>query len=111
MSLDFFSSRAVAVCPDLVSVARAARTAKSASFASACGTAPTQMDDDELQAHIEHCGRQLLAAQQMIEGGTPDYFAIMGERDRWLREQHAALVERARRPHIVARMEAERRLA
>lgn len=74
-------------------------------------TDTASMTDDELGAWIGHCGRQMLAAQKLLDGGCENYFEIHGERDRWWKEERAALRERARRPHLVKRMEAERGLA
>ncbi len=58
--------------------------------------------DDALQARIEHCGVQMLAA---------DKLGMKDERRRWLALQEAALRERHRRPELVAAMEAELHLA
>jgi hypothetical protein len=54
------------------------------------------LSDDALQARIELCGHQMLAA---------DKLGMKDERGRWLREQEAALRERHRRPELVAAME------
>lgn len=60
------------------------------------------LHDDALQAHITHCGIQMLAA---------DALGMKDERRRWLALQEAALRERHRRPELVAAMEAEHGLA
>jgi hypothetical protein len=56
------------------------------------------LSDDALQARIELCGHQMLAA---------DKLGMKDERRRWLALQEAALRERHRRPELVAAMEAE----
>lgn len=71
----------------------------------------TLIEDDALQAWIEHCGRQLLAAQDLLNTGPAEQLpAFKAERSRWLRNQEAALRERARRPHLVRAMEEARGL-
>jgi hypothetical protein len=70
---------------------------------------PAQLSDAELAAYIEHCGGQMLAANMLFEG-TGD--AAMREvRQQWLSRQEAALLERQRRPEVVAAMEKDRGLS
>jgi hypothetical protein len=58
----------------------------------------SNLSDTALQARIELCGHQMLAA---------DKLGMKDERRRWLALQEAALRERHRRPELVAALEAE----
>ncbi len=67
--------------------------------------------DVALQSWIDHCGRQMLAADALLSGPmTIERMQdIRHERRRWLEMQEAALRERAGRPEMVAALEARQR--
>jgi hypothetical protein len=65
----------------------------------------SEMSDEELQAHIQLCAREFLAAQaRWDETGE---FSAIGDRDRWWAHEAEALRERGSRPHLVQGMEQE----
>jgi imidazoleglycerol phosphate dehydratase HisB len=60
------------------------------------------MDDAQLQAHIDFTGRQMLAANELLQANATD--ELRTERRRWWDAEAAALRERNRR--ITVREEA-----
>jgi 16S rRNA G966 N2-methylase RsmD len=69
----------------------------------------SDLSDAELLDHIAETGKQFLDAHSRYLASS--CLADKGDRDRWYLAQRAALLERARRPQMVARMEQERGLA
>ncbi|HWH73072.1 MAG TPA: hypothetical protein VNV16_02275 [Methylibium sp.] len=53
------------------------------------------MDDAQLQAHIDFTGRQMLAANELLQANPTD--ELRAERRRWWEAEAAALRERNRR--------------
>lgn len=69
----------------------------------------SELSDTGLERYIRESGRLMLEAEERYQ--RESFLADKGERDGlWLTQRHA-LQERARRPAIVAAMEAERGLS
>jgi hypothetical protein len=68
----------------------------------------SELSDSALQERIRECGEKMLAAD-MLYGSSSD-LAYAGERDFWWMQERLALIERGRRPGVVAGMEAARGL-
>lgn len=68
----------------------------------------SSLSDEALQAHIVACGAQMLDAERRYR--ETSCLSDAGERDSWWLAERIALIERGRRPQIVAAMEQARGL-
>lgn len=67
------------------------------------------LSDAEIQERIAFCAAEFIAAHRRYE--QSGCFADAGSRDAWYHAECDALIERGKRPGVVARMESERGLA
>jgi hypothetical protein len=68
----------------------------------------SELSDSALQERIQACGESMLAADMLYRETSDVGYA--GERDFWWLQERMALVERGRRPGVVASMEKARNL-